>query len=102
MIEALLLLIIVCQFIDIWSTYQVLKLGGRELNPIIDAIISSLGVLPGLIISKGIFIGFIIYYYRNLTAATSMDYLIVIVLTIIYIYIVRNNIIVLKSLKQNQ
>lgn len=38
---------------DIYSTNAILKEGGKELNPIVDCIITHLGVITGLVICKG-------------------------------------------------
>lgn len=98
--ELILILLVICQLLDIWSTYNILKLGGRELNPVMKFIMDKLGLLPGLILFKGIFILFIIYYYLNLKTITNTDYIFVSIITIFYAYIIRNNILVLRSMKE--
>lgn len=43
MTEAFAALLIALQVADMWSTHVVLKRGGRELNPLVRALISKVG-----------------------------------------------------------
>ena len=40
------------QAFDGWTTYQILKNGGRELNPIVKFLMDKLGRYPGLLVLK--------------------------------------------------
>ena len=45
-------LLTLLQLVDGWTTYQALKLGGKEANPIVAEIMDTLGVYPTLVIIK--------------------------------------------------
>jgi hypothetical protein len=103
MVEILVLIIVVLQLLDIYTTDAILDLGGKELNPVLDKFFKIVGVLPGLLISKTIFVGVLFYYYitnRNLLVSTE-GILTLIAISAIYSYIVRNNFKVLNSLKSS-
>lgn len=51
MILAILLTIL--QIFDGWTTYKIIKRGGKELNPIVRSLIERLGLYQGLLVAKG-------------------------------------------------
>lgn len=99
MVEILILVLIVLQLLDIYSTYNILKLGGKELNPLLAKLFELIGVMPGLVLAKTIFIGILLYFY--ITKQETIQVLItpLILISIVYAYIVQNNFKVLKTLK---
>ena len=50
----LLVIFILLQIFDVWSTNRILSYGGVELNKIMAWIMSKFGVLPSLVITKSI------------------------------------------------
>jgi len=73
----------VLQILDIWTTYTVItKCNGVEQNPIMDKIISWLGLLPALIVTKIIAVCLVIYIstvYPLLLIAFVVLYTVVII-----------------------
>lgn len=60
----LLYAIIGLQALDIISTYLCLTKGkGVEANPFLARVFHKIGLLPGLLLTKGAFIGLLIYVY---------------------------------------
>ena len=56
------------QSYDIYTTYFILKKGGTELNPFIKKVMAKIGVLPGLLIVKGlhcVILGVFAYFYMS-------------------------------------
>jgi len=54
--EILLILFIALQIADCVTTVKILSAGGTEVNPIMAKLFGLVGVVPGLIIMKGIII----------------------------------------------
>lgn len=50
--DILLVFFVLLQFGDIYTTYRILKSGGRELNPVMARLFDSIGLVPALIIVK--------------------------------------------------
>ncbi len=102
MLEFLLVVLALLQILDIYTTYNILKLGGRELNPILNKLFDKVGVIPGLIVPKSIYIGILMYYYLvNSTSMQSFGWLVSLtVIVLIYIGVVFNNFKVLKGMKK--
>ena len=46
-------LLTVLQLFDGWTTYQALKLGATERNPVVAEIMDTLGTYPALVLIKG-------------------------------------------------
>jgi len=89
--DLLFILIIVLQFLDYYSTSEILKNGGVELNPIMRKAFDIFGVQMGFLITKALVI-FGTFYYQDLYAN--------IIVTCVYTVIVGNNFTVLKKLKK--
>lgn len=51
-----IVVIALLQAADAYLTTHILKHGGRELNPAMDWIFDRIGVVPGLIITKALFV----------------------------------------------
>lgn len=45
--------VIVLQALDAWTTYRILSAGGRELNRLMAGLFRRIGLVPGLILTKG-------------------------------------------------
>lgn len=45
--------VVVLQALDAWTTYKIIRAGGRELNGILARLFAKFGLVPGLAISKG-------------------------------------------------
>lgn len=52
----LLVLLVVLQLADFWTTYHLLARAGRELNPVVRWAINRFGLVPGLALAKGLVI----------------------------------------------
>ena len=48
---------IALQIVDVWLTLEVIKRGGRELNPVVAWIMSKTGNEAGLIVTKLVYVG---------------------------------------------
>lgn len=58
----LLIAVIVLQLADIVTTYLIVsRPGGRELNPVLAALFRAVGMLPGLLVIKTLFIGLLVW-----------------------------------------
>lgn len=57
MVTALLIVFAGLSLCDVWSTYDALRLGAWEVNPVARWLIETLGLLPGLLVMKGAGIG---------------------------------------------
>ena len=70
----LLLIIIICSMIDVFSTYELVIIGGldMEYNPIMRYSMEVLGVETGLLLPKIIFTGLYVYLADNITKVTGM------------------------------
>lgn len=60
--EIFALIFLIQQMLDGYTTYMVLKRGGREVNPFMQIAMNFLGVLPALIVTKFIVIAAFIVY----------------------------------------
>lgn len=56
-LKYLIILIALLQLADSFLTVQILKRGGKELNPFMDWLFSKIGVIPALVIVKLAFVG---------------------------------------------
>lgn len=81
-----LIYLIALQAIDAYTTIVVIKNGGRELNPILNYIFLRINFIWALIIIKLFISSIIVYFYRGGLIS------ILIVLSIIYTFVVINNI----------
>lgn len=99
MIEILILILVVLQLLDIYTTHNILKLGGRELNPLLARLFQLIGAMPGLVLAKTIFIGVLLYFYIANKAGIEILLIPLILISLVYAYIVQNNFKVLKTLK---
>jgi hypothetical protein len=56
----LLIAIIILQLADIITTYRInSRPGGQELNPVLAALFRKVGLLPGLVLIKSLFVSFL-------------------------------------------
>ena len=99
MVEILILLLVVLQVLDIYSTDNILKLGGRELNPVLVKLFELIGVMPGLLLAKSIFIGVLVYFYTVSQQNLQVMLVPLVLLFLVYVFVVGNNFKVLKALK---
>jgi hypothetical protein len=62
--ESLLILILLLQVADIYTTLRVLSQGGREINGLVKWLMDRVGVLPALLASKAVVIaGLVLLYF---------------------------------------
>lgn len=61
MTTILLIAIAVLQAADIYTTHRILAAGGRETNRFVDALLRAVGVLPGLLAVKAVFLSVLCY-----------------------------------------
>jgi hypothetical protein len=70
-------LVVVLQGIDAYSTWLILsKPGGKELNKIMSFLMEKIGILPALLLTKGVFcavLSWVVYFYQT----TWMIYLLI-------------------------
>jgi hypothetical protein len=100
MIEWILLaIIILLQVLDAATTLSILKLGGRELNPMLKWLMDRLGVVPALAVSKLVLVGgvaVVAMLAENTPALKVLLYLV----AMIFAFVCANNIQVWKNLKR--
>ena len=78
------------QLFDFYSTWRILRSGGREMNPIMAWIFKNIGVIKGLIITKtlmGMAFVYIIYLYKNTTEVTIT----LVIINLVYVFLVYLN-----------
>jgi hypothetical protein len=61
--ESLLILILLLQVADIYTTLRVLSQGGRERNKLVKWLMDRIGVLPALLASKAVVIAGLVFLY---------------------------------------
>jgi len=101
----LLAIFIILQFLDFWTTYNVIKSGkGHEGNPVMAWLFSKIGVIGGFAAAKFILIVLFAYLatkhiYIVLFNLINLDFvpLVFILFNIIYVYVVYINYRILKS-----
>jgi hypothetical protein len=94
MINGLLFaLFVLLQCVDFYTTYTIIKTGkGHEANPILAKIFDKIGYPAGLALIKGGAIAFAFYLVQF-----SNAYYILGIADVIYIYVIFNNIKVMKG-----
>ena len=60
--------------LDGWTTFQIIRFGGKELIPYLAWLIKKIGKYPALIIAKGIPIAAIAYLYYYGWNGTKLDF----------------------------
>lgn len=83
--------IILLQLGDFITTTIILRSGGVELNPLTAKIYKSLGIIPGLLLTKGTVIGLFAYYGEQFPIP------ILVAVIALYLYVVEHNIIQLRK-----
>jgi hypothetical protein len=94
----LLVLFIILQILDVYSTYICFSKGAREVNPIVRFVIQRLGFIPGLVILKGI-VCYIAYKLYIDYPVDADSFKVFYILNIIYVLVVVNNFNVYRKLK---
>ena len=92
----LLLIFVILQILDIYTTRKILLSGGRELNPVMNFIMLKLGVDPGLILAKVI----IVVFVCSLILFVNIDHIIFGLVNLGYALVIINNFNVLKKLNK--
>ena len=63
MTQILIYLIALLQIADIVSTYLCITSGkGQEANPILKRLFDAIGLMPGLLLAKGVFVALLLVY----------------------------------------
>lgn len=92
----------VLQAVDGWTTYQVLKMGGSESNPLVSRLMSKVGVYPALVVYKGAAAA-LSWALALMPIAHPDHYLIrlgaMLGLTALYVWVAFNNWCVLQGIK---
>lgn len=85
MLIALLIVCIVLQILDGWSTMRVLDHGGRELNGVVAWLMNKLGREHGIIVAKAlaVLLGIVLVIYKQPIPLAVLD--------AIYVAVVINN-----------
>jgi len=92
----LYMFLLVLQAADLISTYIIFKNGGEERFYLTQYFTLKFGVIKGLLISKGLCIIIICILW-----ILKIPIALVIIITLFYIGVITNNIIVLKRLKES-
>jgi len=83
-------LFIILQFLDFWTTYNVIKADkGHEGNPVMAWLFSKIGVIGGFALMKA-FVIVAMWFVKDVLFAISL-------INIIYVYVVYMNYRILKS-----
>ena len=92
----LLLALTILQVFDGWTTYKIMRLGGRELNPVVRWIMEKIGAYEGLLVAKSFSIALIWVLVLNPISITPV---LLGVLGILYGFIAIQNYKVLLRMK---
>ena len=93
MTTALYVLAALLTLLQVWdgySTYQILKRGGTERNPIVAEIMDMLGVYPGLLVVKCAAAG-IAWAIALMDGSVDARAAILVLLTALYVWIAMGN-----------
>jgi len=94
--DALLAILIALQVADFVTTYLALRRpGNREANPIVAKVIDALGLVPGLLVVKGSVVALLV------VAAPYLSGFVLVPLLAMYVWVVINNIGVIRKCRQN-
>ena len=88
--EGFLVIYIALQVVDIWSTDQVLARGGREVNPVLAKLFTRFPPVPAMIVTK--IPAVVLLWWADMFLTT-------ILCCLIYLWVVINNLTVLKNSK---
>lgn len=86
-VELLLAVLAVLQIADIVLTKKILDKGGKELNPFLNKIMQEVGVLPALLLVKGIMFAVIAWVFMF----NPTPVIILVLINILYGFVVANN-----------
>lgn len=79
---------------DCWTTYIALKSGkGRELNKVLAWLMDKIGMVPALVLIKGIFLTVVYLYCMNFIALG--------IVIAMYVAVVGNNLIILRKISKS-
>jgi len=95
MIYILFALFVILQFLDFWTTYNVIKSGkGHEANPIMAWVFAKIGIIEGFAFIKTIMliiVGYIVY-----TVPVNASIFALTIFNVLYAYVVYQNYRILK------
>jgi hypothetical protein len=77
---------------DGWTTYRILRSGGRELNPVIKWLVERIGLLPALIVTRAVGAGLV------WSLVLGGAWYVIAVLDLIFAYTVYNNVMVMRKM----
>jgi hypothetical protein len=83
---ALFLLFVLLQVADGYTTYRLLSAGGKELNPLLAYAFDRIGLVPGLVIYKGVCVAGGGWLYL------SQQWWIIAALLMFYLWVVWHNV----------
>jgi hypothetical protein len=91
----LLIIFVMLQVADIYTTHRILSQGGRELNPVMAWLFERFGHLPALVVVKCIIVGLVARYMVGVTAAVFgynvAGDTVLAAFCILYIFVVAHN-----------
>ena len=88
----LVVILVLLQLVDGWSTYKVLrKRLGREANPVVEELMDFFGLRGGLAVAKGGAIGLVVGAYAFGLLDNLIGKLALFILAVMYLAIVANN-----------
>lgn len=80
----LFVLVLALQAGDGYLTWRVLRAGGRELNPVVRFLIERIGLVPGLVLAKGVL--------AIVSGIFLFDQpLVLFLVVLLYVWVVRHN-----------
>ena len=88
---AFLVIFIALQVLDIWTTLKALKLGGREVNPVLAKLFEKFDPLATMVTIK--LLGVWALWYVDLYVLTG-------IMCAVYLWVVDRNLAVVKKLQQ--
>lgn len=88
---AFLFIFIALQVLDIWTTLKALKLGGREVNPVLAKLFEKFDPLATMVTIK--LLGVWALWYVDLYVLTG-------IMCAVYLWVVDRNLAVVKKLQQ--
>ena len=91
-IQTLFAVLVALNIVDVYTTARALALGAREANPVMRKLMDRLGIVPALLLSKAVALGILWWQIDH----PWMPYVLS-ALCALYVYVVANNMRVIRA-----
>jgi len=103
LIVLLAIVVVAAQALDLWTTYQVRRMGGRETNRLVLWFMDRIGVLPALVFLKTLAVGvalFLVFWAYRFPSEEPKVLAGMAFLTALYVFYMARNLRALKEQRQ--